>query len=774
MIARGLVTYFVLFAMTRGVLAAGIELDPPVPVPSAYETRDSATAFSSGRFLTVWRHPTAAFHIFGAMSDASGRRISSTSFPIIPETIADPIRLVGLERGFALFWRDWRVHDLHLALLDENGAPIRRTRIAGEFSDFRVSWNGTNFLLVTGLEMLLLDREGTVARREPFAAYTPAVTTLTDGSFLITTQATSETALIGVSADGTIRFKRILHPGDAGVSIAPRPAGEALVAWVGAAPQPQLKTAILGASGTLSEPALIPTGPYAIFQSMDVFRGVIYLRSAGQLIAVPIDEQGSSAGTPVVLASNVPLGLHFTRGGDVVLAVTSPTGYEPVVSYALRRSEPATPEVLSLTPAVQDEVRVGANPLGFLAAWNDSFNGGSNVRVVAVDENGRRGEPVTHPGYIQSSRIASGPSDHMFLRTDVKDVFAVRVDAAGRLLQEVALWPFDLGTGDVTWTGAGYLVVRSVMGGLRTFYIAPGAPFPLIRDIPLPQVLPGSTRGASDVRVAFDGTHTLILWIDGEYSFCGGFPCGDPRYATMARRLSPSGEPLDAEATLVVAERDDEPVLVASDRSFLLHTWNSQSLRRITVDGGELTVSAPKPFTDDLSYLADLSWNGSEFVALLSTMDRYAGIVRLDRDGNPVSNRIAVRIGPSRSHRLASRGERTLVVAGVAEPFWPPRAHLFPLAEFVPPPSPPPAPVVTGTGSVPPGELEVRWRPVEGADGYVIEVLSGGRFVRVALVDGGQRDSAVISFPLDSIVRVRAFNAGGISELSHRRRNVRP
>lgn len=75
--------------------------------------------------------------------------------------------------------------------------------------------------------------------------------------------------------------------------------------------------------------------------------------------------------------------------------------------------------------------------------------------------------------------------------------------------------------------------------------------------------------------------------------------------------------------------------------------------------------------------------------------------------------------------------------------------------------------------TVPSGNTQIRWTPVPHADGYVVEIQrSNGQWGWVAVIDGGNETTSIVSWPVASKFRVRAFNAAGFSDMLARRRAV--
>lgn len=788
------------------------ELEPRGPVPTAERTRSSATAFAADRFLTVWEEQTGGRpHLFGALSDAQGRRISERAFVVVPDTDAGALALTKVGDRFALIWRD-RAGRNFLAEIDREGALVSRIAIDLPTGSLTDAWNGRHFLAIGGApgtfrqEAALVDRTGAVFRSGiPLGDPTSILDILvrSDSSFVVFRGFFSDLTAVTISKDGAIRPAVLVERAGGTTStdyygVSPAaielPGGDVLVAFVGSqyGRAPLVRTAIISANGVVSTPVTLPvTGYTEIGATMLVRdRGGLSLYFRGtrdrvngaelwELAGIRLDDRGMARDAePTVIDRGFPFASTFTYGssGEITLAVTHrfnpPQG--PIASYSLPEPRAVPPETLSLTASKQEQIRVGSNAAGYVAVWNDFVGQGTTVKAAGVDASGVvTSTPSVYPGHLVSHRLASGPSDHLFLRGTSDHLIASRIGNDGQPLRDAVIGP-PASTGDAVWTGAGYLIVTT--GGSRIFTTFMAADAPLAtREIALPAVPEGYGRSAPRLTVAFDGSTALLIWSETISRLCyfpGSCETGDT--TMMALRLTGTGDPIDASPVAIKPVRGFNGLLVGGDGEFLFYTGDDRSVRILRSDAAGLHVSAPKPVPQDYYILEDVTWNGTNFTAALRAMTEYLSVGHFDRQGNFTWQPRAARThGTStQSVRVAARGDHFLIGAAVSEAAVPFRAHVFNEGDLAPLPPPPPPTAVTSVEAAPNGGAVVSWVRVPGADGYTVEAFTNGRFGIIGF-GSEHATSHYTGWPMNHQFRVRAFNAGGFSTDWPRRRSVR-
>ena len=793
--------------------ATAHELEPRVPVPTAERTRSSATAFAVDRFLTVWEEQAGGrTHLFGALSDAHGRRISERAFVVVPDTDAGALALTRIGDRFALSWRD-RAGRGFLAEIDRDGALVSRVQMALSNASLTGAWNGRHFLAIGGTpgtfmqEAALVERSGVVFRRGiPLGDPTSVLHVLarSDGSFLLFRGFFSDLTAVTISADGAVGADVLIERAGGTTSIdyygvAPTaielPGGDVLVAFIGRQHEraPIVKTALVSASGVVSQTVVRPVSGYTDLGAMALARDrgglSLYFRGTRErvngaelweLAGIRLDDRGMARdAAPTVIDRGFPFASTFTyaSSGEITLAVTHrfnpPQG--PITSYALPEPRAVQPEPLSLTASKQEQIRLGANAGGYVAVWNDFVGQGTSVRAAAVDAAGVLiSNPFVYPGHLVSQKLVSGPSDHLFLRGTSDHLIASRVGNDGRSLADAVIGPAgQFQSGDAVWTGAGYLVVTT--DGSRLFTTVISGAQAQLREIALPSVPEGFGRSTSGLRVAFDGRTALLVWSDRLRRMCP-FPgyCEEGASKLKAMRLSPNGEQVDSAPVEIKELPGFNGLLVASDAEFLLYTQDDRAVRILRAEAAGLDVGPPMLVPQDYYYLEDVTWNGTSFTAALRAMTEYLSVGHFDRQGNFTWQPRAARThGTStQSVRLATRGDHFLIGAAVAEAAVPFRAHVFDEDDLAPLPPPPPPTTVTSVEAAPNGGAVVSWVRVPGADGYTVDAFTNGRFGIIGF--GGENEtSKYTGWPMNHQFRVRAFNAGGFSVDWPRRRSVR-
>ena len=800
------------------VLGAGQPLDPILPGPTAEQVRGSTTAFSGGHFLTVWQQEIAgAWHLYAAVSDEEGRRISAGAFPVVQFTQVGDLKLVGIESGFALFWRDFYGNATHMARLDGDGELLSNQVL--DLNHIRLldaAWNGSHFLIAMGSpakpesEALLLDSGGQIVHRVSLGpdTFDADVAALSDGGFFIATASRAGLRALRVSSDGQITSTDLVEASGGLRTTDYYPAyphvstmlnGDVLVGFAVLQHEraPRLKTArittlgLAGAPVEIPTPALVAIDSVAITVTSDTV--AIYFRGTRtregnpdyEVFGVVLDSAGRPAVAPATVAADLRYEDRFSYSANsfVTFAVNSAWGRgEQIASRAMRRPSETTAQVLSLTPAQQSEVRVAANSAGFLAAWNDFAGDRTSIRVAALDDDGAPiSETSSLPGDLASHTIASGPAGHLILRATGSDLIATQLAPTGRVLQEWVLGPaYPLRyAAAAAWTGSGFVVAVGAQDRLLTFYLAshsamsvsdtPIAPVEILLPPPPPQW----RRFITNVRVAWDGKDVLLFWSDSLWE-----PCYIPGYciehpALRAQHLTTFGTPTAA-APIDIAETALAPAVAASDDGFLVTLPFSPTFYSITMDPTMEVrkVSSALPF---IYTVTDLAWNGKEFVALLTAFESYVALAKIDRDGafrGP--HAVIASHGRSRSERMGVDGSRILVARAIAAPLVPFRAYVHTVRDFQTPPPLPPRTSVVSIHREGRGQTMVSWQQVDGADGYLIESLTPAGWAMAAMVHDRSATSRTVYRDSTEEFRVRAFNAAGVSPLQSRSRVARP
>lgn len=300
-----------------------------------------------------------------------------------------------------------------------------------------------------------------------------------------------------------------------------------------------------------------------------------------------------------------------------------------------------------------------------------------------------------------------------------------------------------------------------------------------------------------ELDMAWNGQVFLVIW-----GYFSASPIEGPpiRAATLAARIAGDGSPIDGGPTFIdTAAPGTRSATVASNgRDFLvaLDGYRDLTLVPITTSSGTLTVGSPKTLfrwicciqsdiTSDANGYA-ISWRYPEpssvpYDPRILTSQWYLGIAHLNSGGDRYSGafttiNVATRdllfdlAGPSTAtNRLGD----TAVTIREQLPGSVPRVRAYFDWEMTPVPALPTAPrnvVVKGSAD----NFVVSWEPTSNdATGFAVEAPFGQRFDFISVVGGDQR-SVSIRYSTASVVRVRALNAGGMSEPSETVPVVKP
>ena len=267
--------------------AAGRELGPRGGGATSYGVRRPLTAYAGGRFLTVWRESMGWIgdSLMGALSDGTGKRISSIAFPI-QGAHGYPVQIVGTGDGFAMFELT-SGHQSHLTRLDLEGRVTSTRPLALPFFvNMRAAWNGTRFLVAMRrsdgppyrAEAILLDRDGTIVEG-PFVlrddAQNFAILPSAEGFTLI---ATGFSAVFAHRVTNEGATTEHLIEGNSGTmspwspAVATTADEDMIAVWShGSYMQSQIRSAVLTGDGTVRDARVLvdlPTSPVTALELM--------------------------------------------------------------------------------------------------------------------------------------------------------------------------------------------------------------------------------------------------------------------------------------------------------------------------------------------------------------------------------------------------------------------------------------------------------------------------------------------------------------------------
>ncbi len=631
----------VLILLTTPLPGAGRELAPRPEVPARNFVSNLAVGHASVRFLTVWRDPVA---VYGALSDAWGRRMAGKAFPIIESGRVAAIDVVGMELSFAVFWLD-DAGTAHLTLLDLGGRVLSTRRLAlPRAARIDAAWTGERFLVTVFRQALpanageaaILDRRGEllaggiVLDREAVSSH---IAVTRDGFLVFTSNARRSTAH-ELTPDGRVAQIHLGAP--ATFSAQALRNGDALVAW--ATRDGQLR------SGVWKDHAL--HGDHAIASLRPGSVPIHFQRGSGQhLLAfdavgegiktILLHDDGSPASGVRTVATRIG-GTPPGAAGNGVLLIPYESGpsvsRSRVDSIAIRNDGTIMAnDTLSIRPAAQSNVLIGAGAGSMLTVWNEATDEGTRIRAAAV---GRDFEPeaareLAPSGSLRTRRLPWNGTEYLVVyHTNEAGLVALRVAYDGTLIGE----PVPLGErmlfvdADVTWAGDRWAIVWTVPDDARVRYatVSGSVATPPLQFRVTEKIL-------LQTSIAFDGSRVHLAWIEGEYP---PFPTVVQGSAVFTTRLRRDGRIVDA-APLAIPASDPNGVRLAANADRVAAVVDERTRTVLHMMSAESRELRSTRTLYEWPAQSDVTWDGREFVAALGArgVRPFLAVVRLGADG---------------------------------------------------------------------------------------------------------------------------------------------
>jgi hypothetical protein len=423
---------------------------------------------------------------------------------------------------------------------------------------------------------------------------------------------------------------------------------------------------------------------------------------------------------------------------------------------------------------------IAAGPNGFLAAWLEDVPNSSNntLRAAALGEEGTVvGNPIELAnGRIEFVDVAFGGNGYAVAWTDLRYLYVQRFAEDGTKIGAAHMLDaadrFGLNP-ILTWRGDAFLV----LGYLTPRYPADGALFTTVLGadgrFSEPKRVTPSPLSLGRPQIAWNGRMFLVI--------TSGFLMSNPvgYYGPIGMALTrldangeAIGEPFYPGYSGGDRWRDSIHYSVASDGTDFMLAHDvlngdaEATLVRTEGEQIEMTPVATLLPWFSTSY-SSIRWDGSAYVASTQFGTRlHAGakqledrwwmsVARLSADGGVLS-RSSTQLGVKGTYypALAARPDIWLAVAPEVDPVTGvPRVRIVSPADVLPSPVRPSAPRITALtiGAI---SWSSRFDPVEG---FVVEDRDWP-----SAVFG--RDVRSAAFPLRPDLRVRAFNAGGVSK----------
>jgi hypothetical protein len=412
--------------------------------------------------------------------------------------------------------------------------------------------------------------------------------------------------------------------------------------------------------------------------------------------------------------------------------------------------------------------------VGFLASWHERTMHGEAVTSARFT---RHPQPLDGPGIPAAATaadakpaVAFGGGRYLVVWSEATRLSAVFIGLDG-----TAGEPFTVRTGyladpAVVWNGSSFFVVWAEELRIFGATISSSGVVGARRDIP-----PTNRADArySSPDVAWDGAQHIVVWLNatltGGAGNCPVLPCPASPTEVLAARAAGDGTPLDAAPISVVASTpfqaiDDVDVAAGGPAALIAID------RRARIDLAELRFDGVSSSTRTLfewihagtRWLAsDVAFDGSGYVVGWRFQDSRKAFTAVERIGAG-SVRQSTPAGlptiPAVSVALNAGREAAIVASEVFTRGESPRVTATFAADIPFAPEPPAMPRglaahIAGTS------VSVSWSAVAGVEGYVVETEQGAM---LGNAPAGATELE-IPYPYRGSLRVRAYNAGGLS-----------
>lgn len=434
---------------------------------------------------------------------------------------------------------------------------------------------------------------------------------------------------------------------------------------------------------------------------------------------------------------------------------------------------------LSTSPPAGHQIQpvVTGNGSGFTAAWIEHAL--SQYRVVSSVVNAN-GEPVeggaaaVDQPAVSSIAIAHSPSDALVVWVADGNVYAERRSPSGKPIITLVLTPARVypSAVAVAWNGNRYFVVWCTGSQLVGAFVGSEgpstAPHPFFTQ---PEPL---SRLATAPDVTWDGRQFIVVFGEQPYYLCN-ILCPVPNTDRIrVMRVSADGDAIDTAPALITGSHLRAHVASSGAESLIaLDSFGEVSTIVAHTEGG-LTLDAEtlvfRWFSDVASTVV---WDGATFRVgwrYAGADASWIGAAKVTRSGQPFDHRVtAVGAIPvwwgQPSMAVNEAGATAFAVSEMAPPSSFARARLYLASELAPMPPPPAAPrnVISYFGG---SAARIDWQSDDSAAGFVIDSWSPYYLTwsSYGTVIPGTARSTTVSASIGTLLRVRAFGPGGVSE----------
>ena len=801
-------------------LLARQEITPPTFGSTAYKASNPVVATNGETFLALWTVDTnlGGKHVYGSLADAKGRPLSPLSSLIIPN--ASISQLFGSASGYVAIVADRNgAGAARTARLSSDGRfagfgsalPAFPAAYHGSEPYVARAFNGSEFLTVgytdnnfpPGETVALESRaDGSVIRQITLTKFARFDTVASGSDFVVATAESNGVFLRRFGRDGSditarTRVSAISNPV---VSIALASIGEeTAVAWSERSlTNDVVHLAIVTRDGVVMNHSQFPAPFFGSLQLRS--NASSYVLMAGQPALFVFDRAGQQLDGTLVIA---PGAGNFAVTDTYMYAVGG-TGYLTRIvigmAAALDRSlTPSTPTVLSTMLRRQVWPVIASDGAGFLAIWSDQTGEAKNLAAMRMDQNGvpldtaqldlgAASAPYddlygygsgfgSSPGYC----LAFGQAVYLVVWQAGSDVVARRIDRSGNLLdQQPIVIQKNASVSDraVVWNGNDFFVTWLEQAGLRAATVTESGT--VSKSLELPRV-----QGPGVPSVSWDGRRyllTAILYV-GPICTCTPTPNG-----LLVLRLSAAGISLDQVPTVLPIPTSSYRV-ATSGHDFLLLSdeYDSRGVqfrmeaRKVIADEATLQVSAPvRVFEWSQPTGSQVDWNGHEYVVAWRYglgERRWLGLLHLTEDLKPFT-RLDADVAPDIYDRpsLATNaaGEEMIAISEISSSGSAARIRTLSEREMrLQPPAPPTTLITSAVGTTQSAVVTWQVSPTAQITGFIIEASNPyTNFATTIAILPADARSATVSIassvgavtPRLAYVRMRTFNAGGVSE----------
>jgi hypothetical protein len=820
--------WLLVFLKAGSLVAAGRDLTTPVVGTAAYPVSLPVVATNGNTFLTLWRMDLygGGQHIYGSIADEDGRLLTPTALRVVPFANPPSLQLIATGSTYLAMWVG------NAAEISSDGKILRTLSLP--YAD-RVAWNGRNFLLLHTESLLcspcpsvttgtIVDRDGgVIAKALVFSGRVLDVTTAGD-DFILTLIANNGVFVERVSPEGEIR-----SPGP--IALDSRITGRAttsssgdssLTVWTAvSANGTEIWAAAIASDGTVLGRSKLPwqptgevvgltvtavSGSYLLILTTRRATGAYTAELETSVIRIGADAAPLDSAPNVVASGSAaaPFLGSIAANSKRLFAVNVEqlvTGSRIVAtSFALDDSlSDRRTDVLSNVTRRQASPAVASDGFDFRAAWSDQT---AETQAVTTARVSRDGFPLDGSGrdlmrvngFMGAIALSYASTNYVIVWHHYQQLWAQRftpsgdpVDSAPILLRSGLKAPLQL---SVTSDGSRFFIVWANEGRIFGGFLMPDGAMTEARQLS-PDVV-NSTEDHTDPDIAWDGVRFLLVWTSYYPSL---FPVIPTPSNTQAVRLTADGSPIDGGPTRITATRTMSAgarAHVASNRAgeFLITTdeENVVTAHRVRGDSGELQIGSAIPiFTWWNSVVSDVAWDGVDYVVAwrygFYAERAWIGTTRVAANA---FSPLVIETGPPdvlTPPSVASNtlGDTLVVISEVRGDSARARGYFTNEMSPMPPPPSPPINVRVVKGQY---NLTVTWQGSSTDEsGFLIESRAphSSTFGFLLAVPADTPSATIFPGQVDS-VRIRAFNAGGVSEPSAaasvtappRRRAARP